>query len=153
MRLYGLRQWVEQSYKQTKYALGWHEYQVRSDRAIRRHWAWSAVPSPSVGTSRVSSARRSTPAADRDRLTSQPPLQAPPRPREAGRGENQRGAGSGAALLCWPVALRAVRAWLEPWIMLWRYWRGWSSAPPPPALQRLLDWLWQGHGIDLYVPR
>src|SRR5579884_826405 len=39
VRLYGLRQWVEQSYKQTKYALGWHEYQVRSDRAIRRHWA------------------------------------------------------------------------------------------------------------------
>jgi hypothetical protein len=39
VRLYGLRQWVEQSYKQTKYALGWHEYQVRSDLAIRRHWA------------------------------------------------------------------------------------------------------------------
>jgi hypothetical protein len=39
VRLYGLRQWVEQSYKQTKYALGWHEYQVRSALAIRRHWA------------------------------------------------------------------------------------------------------------------
>lgn len=39
VRLYGLRAWVEQSYKQVKYALGWADYQVRSDRAIRRHWA------------------------------------------------------------------------------------------------------------------
>jgi len=39
VRLYGLRMWVEQSYKQVKGALGWVEYQVRSDRAIRRHWA------------------------------------------------------------------------------------------------------------------
>lgn len=38
VRLYGLRNWVEQSYKQTKHALGWSEYQVRSDIAIRRHW-------------------------------------------------------------------------------------------------------------------
>ncbi len=37
-RLYGLRAWVEQSYKQTKHALGWSHYQVRSDLAIRRHW-------------------------------------------------------------------------------------------------------------------
>ena len=36
--LYGLRMWVEQSYKQTKYALGWSQYQVRTDRAMRRHW-------------------------------------------------------------------------------------------------------------------
>lgn len=38
IRLYGLRQWVEQSYKQVKHALGWAQYQVRSDQAIRRHW-------------------------------------------------------------------------------------------------------------------
>jgi len=38
VRLYGLRMWVEQSYKQVKGALGWAEYQVRSDPAIRRHW-------------------------------------------------------------------------------------------------------------------
>ena len=44
VRLFGLRIWVEQSYKQVKYALGWGEYQVRGDRAIRRHWAlvWCA---------------------------------------------------------------------------------------------------------------
>lgn len=38
VRLYGLRQWVEQSYRQVKGALGWADWQVRSDRAIRRHW-------------------------------------------------------------------------------------------------------------------
>jgi hypothetical protein len=30
--------WVEQSYKQLKHALGWSQYQVRSDLGIRRHW-------------------------------------------------------------------------------------------------------------------
>ncbi len=38
-RLYGLRTWVEQGYKQMKQELGWADWQVRSDRAIRRHWA------------------------------------------------------------------------------------------------------------------
>jgi len=38
VRLYGLRIWVEQSYKQVKQSLGWADYQVRSDQAIRRHW-------------------------------------------------------------------------------------------------------------------
>ena len=35
---YGLRNWVEQGYKQVKDELGWADFQVRSDRAIRRHW-------------------------------------------------------------------------------------------------------------------
>ena len=39
VRLSGLRHWVEQHYKQIKQSLGWSQYQVRSDRAIRRHWA------------------------------------------------------------------------------------------------------------------
>lgn len=38
VRLYGLRNWVEQQYKQIKTSLGWSQYQVRSDRAMRRHW-------------------------------------------------------------------------------------------------------------------
>lgn len=44
VRLYGLRCWVEQSYKQVKHTLGWAQYQVRSDTAIRRHWilVWCA---------------------------------------------------------------------------------------------------------------
>jgi SRSO17 transposase len=35
---YGLRNWVEQGYKQVKDELGWADFQVRGDRAIRRHW-------------------------------------------------------------------------------------------------------------------
>lgn len=38
VRLYGLRHWIEQSYKQMKDELGWADFMVRSDRAIRRHW-------------------------------------------------------------------------------------------------------------------
>ena len=38
VRLYSLRNWVEQGYKQVKHELGWGDFQVRSDRAIRRHW-------------------------------------------------------------------------------------------------------------------
>jgi hypothetical protein len=38
VRLYSLRNWVEQSYKQVKHELGWADFQVRGDRAIRRHW-------------------------------------------------------------------------------------------------------------------
>lgn len=38
VRLYGLRNWVEQSYKQPKQELGFGDFQVREDQAIRRHW-------------------------------------------------------------------------------------------------------------------
>jgi hypothetical protein len=37
VRLYGLRNWVEQGYKQVKQELGWADFQVRSERGIRRH--------------------------------------------------------------------------------------------------------------------
>jgi SRSO17 transposase len=63
VRLYGLRNWVEQGYKQVKHELGWADFQVRSDRAIRRHWqlvccafcfcwrAWFATPPPAASPS------------------------------------------------------------------------------------------------------
>jgi hypothetical protein len=37
VRIYGIRHWTEQSYKQVKDQLGWADFQVRSDIAIRRH--------------------------------------------------------------------------------------------------------------------
>jgi hypothetical protein len=37
VRLHGLRNWVEQSYKQMKDELDWTDFMVLSDRAIRRH--------------------------------------------------------------------------------------------------------------------
>jgi SRSO17 transposase len=93
VRLYGLRMWVEQSYKQTKYALGWSEYQVRSDLAIRRHWAlvccafafcWyhHSQQSPVPALAPAPQAEHSDPG--------------PASPAEAGRGENQRQAAAAA---------------------------------------------------------
>ena len=37
VRIYGIRHWIEQSYKQVKDELGWADFQVRSDHAIRHH--------------------------------------------------------------------------------------------------------------------
>jgi hypothetical protein len=39
VRIYGIRHWTGQSYKQVKDELGWADFQVRSDTAIRRHQA------------------------------------------------------------------------------------------------------------------
>jgi hypothetical protein len=81
---YGLRNWVEQGYKQVKDELGWADFQVRSDRAIRRHWTlvccafsfcWHAGQTQAVAPA-VGSA---PPAA-----TAAPPAQA------AARGAQQR---------------------------------------------------------------
>jgi hypothetical protein len=84
VRLYGLRMWVEQSYKQVKQELGWADWQVRTDRAIRRHWqlvncafafcwwAWGRAP---TAPSPVADAADTQPAA-------------------AGRGENVGGRGA-----------------------------------------------------------
>ena len=38
VRLYGLRNWIEDHYKRVKDELGWADFMVRSDHAIRRHW-------------------------------------------------------------------------------------------------------------------
>jgi hypothetical protein len=59
-RLYALRSWIEQSYKQVKNSLGWAHYQVRKDLSIRRHWQlvccafsfcwWACEESTEVGS-------------------------------------------------------------------------------------------------------
>jgi hypothetical protein len=81
VRLYGLRNWVEQGYKQVKGELGWADFQVRSDRAIRRHWAlvccafsfcWQALlaehptqPAPPGSPAAQSAARGAQPTGHR----------------------------------------------------------------------------------------
>ena len=98
VRLYGLRNWVEQSYKQVKQALGWAQYQVRGDRAIRRHWqlvccafsfcwwAASACRTPPEAVGRAGNEECDAPATEP----------------EAGRG------GNGAARIAAPAGLMAV---------------------------------------------
>ena len=51
----------------------------------------------------------------------------------------------------WPRALRAIRAWLTPWIALQRWWQAWSKAPPPPQLQALMTSVAAGCGLHLYI--
>jgi hypothetical protein len=51
----------------------------------------------------------------------------------------------------WPVALRRVRSWLDPWTFLGRCWRAWSGAPPPPELQALLDQVFIGRPLHVYL--
>ncbi len=83
VRIYGIRNWIEQSYKQVKDQLGWADFQVRSDTAIRRHQAlvncafsfcWNAwfadhppqhrdtAPRPGPGAGERGAARRRAPA-------------------------------------------------------------------------------------------
>jgi len=91
-RIYGLRNWAGQGYKQVKDELGWADFQVCSDTAIRRHQAlvccafsfcWAVW------------------------FADSPPQDAAPQP---GPGGGERGPHPAAPL--WPRALRAVRAWL-----------------------------------------
>ena len=64
--------------------------------------------------------------------------------RTDGRGERR-------PLVSWPKALRAARGWLEPWMMLGRYWRAFTDLPPPKELRALLERVFAGEGIYLYV--
>jgi len=94
-RIYGIRNWIEQGYKQVKDELGWADFQVRSDTAIRRHqvlvncafsfcWdAWFSDPAPPPAT----------PPADAD---------------GGERGPRTRRPGSAAAVLA-PGAARRAR--------------------------------------------
>ena len=142
VRLYGLRNWVEQQYKQVKTSLGWSQYQVRADTAMRRHWAlvqcafafcwWAETHAPPLAPPLAAGQRepRRRPARRLARGGKRWRSGMPPWPRP---------------WRCWPVALRRVRAWLEPAWFLWRCWRAWSDQPLPPPLQALFDWLRQGH--------
>jgi hypothetical protein len=79
VRLYGLRNWVEQGYKQVKGELGWADFQVRSDRAIRRHWAlvccafsfcWQAFLAEEPAQPAAPNSQAAAPAAARGATTS-----------------------------------------------------------------------------------
>jgi hypothetical protein len=61
------------------------------------------------------------------------------------------GKGKKETRVSWPEALRAVRGWFEPWVMLMRYWRAFSDMPPPKELRVLLDRVFSGRGHYLYV--
>ena len=119
VRLSWVRMWVEQSYTHVKHALGWSQYQVRSDQAIRRHWqlvccafslCWSHVSHP-ASRSTLGTTEPSEPSAI-------PHTRVPAASTGTGK---KLSAGTGVRpQVSWPLALRAGRGWLEPWIMLRR---------------------------------
>ena len=128
----------------------WDGHSIRSGATKRSDGIgnWCAMPSPSVGFMPLTPLQ-----ARRNRHWSLLIRQMFRLPTLLSRRE-QRKKSSGETrvrpLISWPVALRAVCGWLEPYIMLRRYWKGWSPLPPPPELQFLLRRLEQGHAISLY---
>ncbi len=110
---------------------------------------WCAAPSPFAGITSVIPfpLRRELYPSSRSRRSA--PIQAS-LPRAGTWGEKIRTGTSRRPQVSRPRALRAVRAWLEPWIMLRRYWRAWSEQPPPGPLQGLLDSLAHGQPLFLY---
>ena len=128
--------WVEQSYKQTKDELGWANFMVRSDSAIRRHWILVYCAFSFCwwyDTNRVRVVDRSL----------QPTLLPVP---STGR-EKISGA---IPCPCWAKAWRAVRAWVVPAHWLTRCWRAFANQPPPYEFNRVLQMLMKGDGINPY---
>jgi hypothetical protein len=161
VRLYGLRMRVEQDYKQVKQQLGWADFQVRSDRAIRRHFVlvccafsfcWHATHGvadplpPDQPPARQPMPKQRVPDPPPDPVASQA---APGRPGGRAGGPIGPHPARWTPAATWPVALRRVRAWLTPWLLLQRCWRAWSTSPP---VQAMLDWVAAGRPLYLYLP-
>jgi hypothetical protein len=138
VRIYGIRHWIEQSYKQVKDELGWATSRSALTAPSAATRPWSTARSPSAGLPGSLITRHST------------------SPRHRGQNPAGERGGPPAALLppapSWPRALRAIRAWLTPWTVLQRWWQAWSGRPPPPQLQALMTSVAAGCGLHLYIP-
>ena len=53
--------------------------------------------------------------------------------------------------LSWPQALRKIRSWLQPYVVLLRYWRAYTELPPPEEFEVLLGRLFSAEGLYLYA--
>ena len=113
-RLYGLRNWVEQGYKQMKDELGWANFMVRCDRAIHRHWTLVCCTFTFCWCL--------------------------PNPCESVLGATRGGGktSSTKALPCSTSLLRAALAWLTPGYWLTRCWAAFAETALPAELATLL---------------
>nr|WP_260609501.1 hypothetical protein [Streptomyces sp. WAC 01325] len=142
VRIYGLRHWVEQSYKQVKDELGWADFQVRSDTAIRRHqtlvncafsFCWKTWFVPPT-------------------FPPLPAVQPPgpdtlPGPLERGR---TRAPTAPTGLL---VPGTPSRPWLaDALVHAATLLAGMVDEAPPAALQELINTVGNGRPLDLYCP-
>ena len=122
--LYARRPRIEQAYREVKQHLGWTHCQARSDVALRRHWSLVCAAFCFLywmSGKQLQGTQTEPSTAD----AVHPPT--------------------------WSAALRGVRAWLEPFVWVWRSWRAFSSANPPRALCALLTAVGSGHSLRLYV--
>ncbi|MBN1173574.1 MAG: IS701 family transposase [Micromonosporaceae bacterium] len=141
--LYGLRGWIEQDYKQVKHELGWADFQVRSDHAIRRHWtlvncAFSLCWHDDDHVHPPTTDDGDGDGDDMDDgrgVTLEPDASPQPRPPRS-----------------LPASLRRVRSCLAPAHYLERIWHAWTTAQMPSELVKLMDALMAGHRLCLYVP-
>ena len=146
VRLYALRSWIEQSYKQVKNSLGWAQYQVRKELSIRRHWQlvmcaftfcwWACNESWEVDSPPV--------------VIFKSDENAPVSSEEAERGKKEGRFPSSAAVVAGGVeegkvlvgAVRNACALLESVL---------GSLPPPEELRKLLERLFSGESLYLHV--
>jgi hypothetical protein len=105
VRIYSIRNWIEQSCKQVRDELSWADFQSAPTSRSAATRPWSTARSASVGPPGSLITQRNT--------TRHP--QAGPDGGE--RGPSRRLTAAGPVLA---EALRAVRAWLSPWIALRR---------------------------------
>jgi hypothetical protein len=76
IQLYAWRNWTEQGYKQVKGELGWADFQVRGDTAIRRHWALVCAAFGFCWWQAAREGRLAAPAAPRPACTKSKPARA-----------------------------------------------------------------------------
>ncbi|MBG6070546.1 MULTISPECIES: transposase [unclassified Polaromonas] len=95
VRIYGLRNWVEQSYKQMNDELGCADFMVRSDRAIRPHWTLVCCAVAFCWCNDASQARASESSA----------------PAEAGKKTGSRNALPCAGRACWALGCPRANCW------------------------------------------
>ncbi|MET3135191.1 hypothetical protein AAKU55_005499 [Oxalobacteraceae bacterium GrIS 1.11] len=149
--MYGLRNWVEQSYKQMKDELGWADFMVRNDRAIRRHWEFVCCAFCFCWWHEVVQRRMAEQPAALPALSGSVPstlASVSAQPLAARKKINDAKEPTGP---CWPQALRAVRAWLTPAYWLTRCWNAFANTPPPPELAMLIEALMAGDGVNYYL--
>nr|WP_201367002.1 hypothetical protein [Dictyobacter formicarum] len=104
---------------------------------------WCAAPFPFVGIIKPVPPRQS-------HCPFHPSLLPSPLKSQESRKKNEPETGE-RLQVSWPKALRAVRGWLEPWVLLQRFWLAWSLQPPPLPLQQLFEHLWRGSPLYLYA--
>ena len=124
--LYAKRVIIEQAYREVKQQLGWAQYQVRSSTAMQRHWALVCAAFCFMWWHAQQKPDDPAPTVTESEV-------------------------KGTVPSSWCGLLRRVRGWLEPFVWLQRYWRAFSQAAPPRALQVLLEQCRQGHSFCLFV--